>query len=77
MAADGSRSEVRKLSMWMAVSLAFAIFFVFVLLPLFALGTLLLVVAGAVWWRSLELNARALPECREKLIEVLARSSDD
>ncbi len=42
-----------------------------------ALAALLLAAAGAIWWRSLELNARALPACRERLIEVLARSSDD
>ena len=43
-----------------------------------------LVVAGiclaagaAIWWRSLDLNALVFIECREKMIEVLARSSDD
>jgi len=42
-----------------------------------ALTAVLLLAGAAIWWRSLDLNARALPECREKLIEVLARSSDD
>ena len=42
-----------------------------------ALSVLMLAAAFAIWWRSLDLNARTLVESREKLIEALARSSDD
>jgi ABC-2 type transport system permease protein len=40
-------------------------------------ASLFLAAGAAIWWRSLDLNARLFLECREKMIEVLARTSDD
>ena len=32
---------------------------------------------AAIWWRSLDLNARVFVECRERLIEALAKTEED
>ncbi len=32
---------------------------------------------AAVWWRSLELNARLMVECREKIVDVIGRIAHD
>ncbi len=34
-------------------------------------------VGAAIWWRSLDINAGVLVDCREKMIEALARTSED
>jgi ABC-2 type transport system permease protein len=40
-------------------------------------ASLALGVGASIWWRSLDVNARVFLECREKMIDALARSSDD
>jgi ABC-2 type transport system permease protein len=40
-------------------------------------ASLALGVGAAIWWRSLDLNARVFLDSREKMIEVLARSGED
>lgn len=43
----------------------------------FAVGTVALLAGAAVWWRSLDLNARLVVECRERLVDALARTEND
>jgi hypothetical protein len=40
-------------------------------------ASLALGVGAAIWWRSLDINAAVFVECRERMIETLARTSDD
>ena len=40
-------------------------------------AALALAAGAAIWWRSLDLNALVFVECRERMIEALARSEED